>query len=211
MKSKEQQLLEEAYELVQLNELFESPYPFSEKMRGPRGEDVYTFSPTGNPQEFPKYRVYFVVDNYEGELDIRFDYQANPEAKPTMDLTGSGNASRVMATVMTIAKQYLDELLNVLKDSNDFDLQYAKITFSAKLSEKGRVKFYDTLANLLLRFLNQKEETKHIQWSLESVVNPTNTNSAKGYTIKAKPKRPQSSAEEKTTKPSLNKFLAPSS
>lgn len=211
MKSKEQQLLEEAYELVQLNELFESPYPFSEKMRGLRGEEVYVFSPTGNPQEFPKYRVFFALNDYEGELDIRFDYQATAEAKPTMDLTGSGNASRVMATVMAITKQHLDKLLNILKDSNDFDLQYAKITFSAKLSEKGRVKFYDTLATLLLRFLNQKKETEHIYWFLKTDENPTNTNSAKGYTIAARPKRNQSPEEEKTTKPSLNKFLAPSS
>lgn len=205
MKNRDDILLQEAYELVQLNELFESPYPFSEKKENLRGEDVYTFSPSGSPERFPKYRVFFGIDHHLGELDIRFDYQASPEAKPTLDLTGSGNASQVMATVMAITKKHLDELIDVLLRSNDFDLQYAKITFSAKLSEKGRVKFYNTLASLLLRFLNQK--TPHIQWSLKVEENPTNINSAKGYILEARPKRAQSSEDEKPFSGSLNKFL----
>ena len=209
MKLQDQQLLEEAYELVQLNELFNTVYP-DKKSTGPRGEDVYTFSPSGDPEGFPRYQVFFALSPYEGELDITFNYKESPEAKSTMDLTGSGNASQVMGTVMAITKKHLDNLIDVLLKSNDFDLQYAKITFSAKLSEKGRVKFYDHLASLLTRFLNQKTAAT-IQWSLSSVENPTNINSAKGYTIEARPKRAQSPGEEKTTKPSLNKFLAPSS
>lgn len=205
MKSKDQQLLEEAYNLVQLNELFESPYPFEKDNKSNFLATKYIFSPSGNPSSFPRYKVSFDLDPREVSLTIVFDYQEKEFARPTMDLTGSGNASKVMGTIMAITKQYLNELIA----SDPDDLQYAEISFSAKLSEQGRVKFYDTLASLLTRFLNQTTAARRIEWSWSSLENPTNTNSSKGYFIKAKPKSKvaQSSGEEKTTKSSLGKFL----
>lgn len=208
MKSKDQQLLEEAYELVQLNELFESPYPFERDKDGYRGgeyETTYTFSPTGNPTSFPRYTITFTIDLQEVSLSIVFDYQEKEFSRPTMDLTGSGNASKVMGTIMAITKQYLNELIA----SDPDDLQYAEIAFSAKLSEEGRVKFYNTLASLLTKFLNQTTTAKQIEWSWSSIQNNTNADSSKGYFIKAKPKAVQASEKEKTvtTQSSLNKFL----
>lgn len=206
MKSIDQLLLEEAYELVQLNELFESPYPFKKDDKSSFLATKYIFSPTGNPSSFPQYKVSFDLDPQEVSLVIVFHYQSDELAKPTMELTGSGNASRVMGTIMAITKEYLRELIS----SDIDDLQYAEISFSAKLSEEGRVKFYDTLASLLTRFLNQTTASRQIEWSWSSLENPTNTNSSKGYFVKAKPKSKvaQSSGEEKTaTKTSLNKFL----
>lgn len=205
MKSKDQQLLEEAYNLVQLNELFESPYPFEKDNKSSFLATKYIFSPSGNPSSFPQYKVSFDLDPREVSLTIVFDYQEKEFARPTMDLTGSGNASKVMGTIMAITKQYLSELIA----SDPDDLQYAEISFSAKLSEQGRVKFYNTLASLLTKFLNQTTAARQIEWSWSSLENPTNTNSSKGYFIKAKPKSKvaQSSGEEKTTKSSLGKFL----
>lgn len=209
MYGKDHLLLQEAYALVQLNELFDTPYPFERDKGGYRGREyqtTYTFSPTGNPTSFPRYTITFTIDLQEVSLSIVFDYQEKEFARPTMDLTGSGNASKVMGTIMAITKEYLSELIA----SDPDDLQYAEISFSAKLSEEGRVKFYDTLASLLTRFLNQKTAARQIEWSWSSLENPTNTNSSKGYFVKAKPKSKvaQSSGEEKTTtKSSLGKFL----
>jgi len=206
MRNRDQILLEEAYELVQLNELFESPYPFAKDNKSSFLATKYIFSPSGNPSSFPQYKVSFDLDPREVSLTIVFDYQSDELAKPTMDLTGSGNASKVMGTIMAITKEYLNELIASEPD----DLQYAEISFSAKLSEQGRVKFYDTLASLLTKFLNQTTAARQIEWSWSSLENPTNTNSSKGYFIKAKPKSKvaQPSGEENTeTKSSLNKFL----
>ena len=189
MKTKTQQLLEEAYELVQLNELFESPFPY--ESLGTTGHERaslytrYSFSTTDQP--FPRILVFFTLDTQEPSLEILFTHQEDSSSRASMDLTGTGNASRVMGTVMAITKKYFQEDLEA---SQLESLQHGEIRFSAKMADRGRVKLYDTLAN-------------------DKPQKGSDDGHDKVYTITAKKKSSPTSKKEKTTKSSLQKFLTP--
>ena len=204
MKSKDQQLLEEAYELIQLNELFESPFPY--ESLGTTGHERaslytrYSFSTTDQP--FPRILVFFTLDTQEPSLEILFTHQEDSSSRASMDLTGTGNASRVMGTVMAITKKYFQEDLEA---SQLESLQHGEIRFSAKMADRGRVKLYDTLANLLVRSLAQMSKQNNVQWKWAS----SDDGHDKVYTITAKKKSSPTSKKEKTTKSSLQKFLTP--
>ena len=202
MKSQDQQMLEEAYELIQLNELFDSPFPYENL--GTTGHERassytrYSFSTTDKP--FPRILVLFTLDAQDPSLEILFTHQEDPSSRAVMDLTGTGNGSRVMGTVMDITKKYLQK---DLKASQFEALQHGEIKFSAKMADRGRVKLYDTLANLLVRSLDQMCKQNDVQWKWVGSTDEYE----KVYTITAKKKSSRTSKQEKPTKSSLQKFL----
>jgi hypothetical protein len=204
---KDDLLLEEAYELVQLNELFDNPYPYTVDERdSPSFHEEntrYAFSisepdSTGKVPSFPKYTVSFELNKEDVTLSIEFSYHKSPGSGSRTDLTGTGNASRVLATVMSIAKKYIEQEIKDAEEVHPEAFKQLKIQFSGKSSDKGRIKFYNTLASLLVKFLEQKSG---IKWEWES--DPLG--STEFYLISAN--KEESDKDQAAPKSSLNKFL----
>jgi hypothetical protein len=86
---------------------------------------------------------------YTPSLTIMFHYtDENKNIQGTADMTGTGHAFRVMATVLKIVHDYLDSKPN----------KYNMIRFSAKSGDHGRQTLYKRLAHQLKNKLGSKWE-----------------------------------------------------
>lgn len=119
-----------------VEEALDNPYPYqwSEKDGG------YIFFPDPKNQSI-LYTVLMLEDpEYTPSLSIMFHYtDENKNIQGTADMTGTGNAFRVMSTVLKIVYDYLD------KHSN----KYKMIRFTANNSDHGRQTLYKRLAHQL--------------------------------------------------------------
>jgi hypothetical protein len=128
-----------------LSEALDNPYPYEYSER----DGGYIFFPDPNNQDI-LYTVLVLEDpEYPQRLTIMFHY--TDEAKGiqgTADMTGTGNAFRVMATVMKIVNEHLD---------NTSD-KYNIILFTAKASDHGKTVLYKRLAQQLKNRLGSSWE-----------------------------------------------------
>ena len=155
MKSKDQQLLEEAYGRV--IESLSSPFEYvRNKSIEDDDEEVYEFYPDpedsyrpSEEQQGSHYKVLLAYDEdpYPG-VTITFTYHRPGDAKGTHAMTNTGDAFRVMATVKEIVLEYINRHWGKLD----------KITFSGKADERGRVTLYKRLAQMLTDYLGNDWE-----------------------------------------------------
>lgn len=152
MKSKDQLLIEQAYELV--IESLSSPFEYE---RNRSIEDVgdaeyYDFYTDPEDPHRPQedrgsfYRVQLMYDEEDGCADIEFAYHTKTGTHGTHAMTNTGNAFRVLATV----KEIVIEFINRHYELNE-------IIFAAKADEKGRVALYKRLAQILVQYLGKDE------------------------------------------------------
>jgi hypothetical protein len=129
-----------------ISEALDNPYPFkwSEKDGG------FVFFPDPNNQKV-LYTVMTLEDpEYPQRLNILFHYtDEDKNIQGTTDMTGTGNAFRIMATVVKIVNFYLDSY-----GPNKYNI----IEFSAKSADHGKVVLYKRLAQQLKNQLGPKWE-----------------------------------------------------
>jgi hypothetical protein len=149
MKSKDQLLLEEAYETV--SESLNNPYPYELSTAG--ADDAYIFYPNPDNKDV-FYSVTLLEDiTYNDLLRIVFTYtDKSKKIRRMTDMTGTGDAFRVMATVAKIVTEHLRK----------YAQSYSMIDFEAKSSDHGRVALYKRLAQKL------KNEVLGPKWKLET-------------------------------------------
>lgn len=139
-----------------LSESLNSPYDYkwSEKDGG------FIFFPDPNNQSI-LYTVLMLEDpEYTHRLNVLFHYtDENKNIQGTTDMTGTGDAFRIMATVAKIVKEYLNS-----RSSNYYDI----IQFDAKSSDHGRVVLYKRLAQKL------KDQVLGPRWDLDVFRSKTN-------------------------------------
>jgi len=120
-----------------VEEALDNPYPYkwSEKDGG------FIFFPDLNNQSI-LYTVMTLEDpDYPQRLNILFHYtDENKNIQGTTDMTGTGNAFRIMATVIKIVNNYIDSY-----GPNKYNI----IEFTAKLTDHGKVSLYKRLAQQL--------------------------------------------------------------
>jgi hypothetical protein len=131
-----------------ISEALDSPYPYQYSER----DGGYVFFPDPNNQSI-LYTVLVLEDpDYPKRLDIMFHYtDEDKNIQGTADMTGTGNAFRVMATVLKIVNEYLDQHAS----------KYNIIKFSAKSTDHGKVSLYKRLAQQLKNKLGS-------QWELDT-------------------------------------------
>ncbi len=131
-----------AYEII--NEVADQPYRYILAKKLPYASTYIFQSDTGT-----RFHVFIELETWDrGTVaDVGFTDQTDKE-KPTVGMTGKGDAFRVFATVGAIVKEYV----NATKP--DF------LTFSGKESETGRVKLYDMIAKNIGRYLPDYELSK---------------------------------------------------
>jgi hypothetical protein len=134
-----------------ISEALDSPYPYQMSKR----DGGYIFFPDPNNQSI-LYTVLMLEDpDYTSRLTIMFHYtDENKNIQGTPDMTGTGNAFRVMATILKIVNDYLS------KNSEKYNI----INFSAKSVDHGRVNLYKRLAQQLKNKLGS-------QWDLDTFRN----------------------------------------
>ena len=155
MKSKDQQLLEEAYERVV--ESLNDPYPY--ELSDTAVDDTYIFHPDANNKDI-YYAVMFQEDlNANGELGIVFAYtDKSKNIRRTTQMTSTGDSFRVMATVAKIITEHLKK----------YAKNYYRMHFEAKSGDRGRVALYKRLAQKLLK------EVLGPKWKLEMSIDENN-------------------------------------
>lgn len=151
MKSRDQQLLEEAYELVQ--ESLNDPYPY--EFSDTAVDDTYIFYPDVNNKNI-YYSVMFQEDiNANSNLGIVFAYtDKDKNIKKTTQMTSTGDSFRVMATIAKIITEHLKK----------YAKSYYLIHFEAKAGDRGRVALYKRLAQRL------QNEVLGPKWKLETLM-----------------------------------------
>lgn len=134
-----------------LTEALDNPYPYQWSER----DGGYIFFPDPKNQSI-LYTVLVLEDpEYTQRLTIMFHYtDESKNIQGTADMTGTGNAFRVMATVLKIVNEYLSE--NAEK--------YTIIGFTAKSTDHGKVVLYKRLAQQLKNKLGP-------QWDLDTFKN----------------------------------------
>lgn len=129
---------------VPIKESLDNPYPYHYSQR----DGGYIFFP--NPQnDKVLYTVYMLRDpDYDQRLEIMFTYtDEDKDIQGTADMTGTGDAFRVMATVKKIVFEGIHDIgiekLNIIK-------------FTAKSADSGKVALYKRLANQFQQYLGPK-------------------------------------------------------
>lgn len=131
-----------------VEEALDNPYPFKYSEQN----DGYVFYPDVNNQ-----RVFFTVvmendPEYPQRLKIMFHYTDKDKGfDGTADMTGLGNAFRIMATVKDVVLKHIGSY-----GPNKYNI----IEFSAKSDDHGKVVLYKRLAQLL-------KDKMGSQWDLE--------------------------------------------
>ena len=142
--------------IEQLLESLDNPYDYkwSEKDGG------FIFFPDPNNQSI-LYTVMMLEDpDYPLRLNILFHYtDEDKNIQGTTDMTGTGDAFRVMATVVKIVKDYLNSY-----GPNKYEI----IQFDAKSSDHGKVVLYKRLAKKL------KDQILGTHWDLDVFKTKTN-------------------------------------
>jgi hypothetical protein len=128
-----------------VEESMDNPYPYQWSER----DGGYIFFPDPKNQSI-LYTVLMLEDpEYPQRLTIMFHYtDEDKNIQGTADMTGTGKAFRVMATVLKIANEYLDS-------KGD---KYNMIRFSAKSGDHGRHVLYKRLAHQLKNKLGPRWE-----------------------------------------------------
>ena len=126
-----------------LSEALDNPYPYHYSER----DGGYIFFPDPDNRNI-LYTVLVLEDpDYPQRLTIMFHYTDEDKGiQGTADMTGTGNAFRVMATVTKIVNEYLD---------NNAD-KYNIIQFTAKSSDHGKTVLYKRLAQQLKNRLGSR-------------------------------------------------------
>lgn len=104
---------------------------------------VYDYGDHYTTYEFvtEKQQYYYInINHYDDEMEVEF--QAETENGNTQDITNTGNAYRVFATVIKAMKEVM-ALPN---------LNVHTIKFSSKKAHASRVKLYDAFIKVLPRF-----------------------------------------------------------
>jgi hypothetical protein len=130
--------------IEQLLESLDNPYPYQHSER----DGGFIFFPDPNNQKV-LYTVLLLEDpDYVQRLEIMFHYtDEDKDIQGTADMTGTGDAFRVMATVVKIVQDYLNN-----HDPNKYEI----IRFSAKSSDHGKVTLYKRLGRMLKDKLGRK-------------------------------------------------------
>lgn len=127
-----------------LSESLDNPYPYfySANIGG------FIFHPKPENQKI-FYTVLLLEDpDYTAKLQIVFDYTDEDKfIRGTTDMTGTGDAFRVIATVAKIVVDFLKE-----KGADRYEI----ISYSSKTSESGKSKLYKRLGNSLKGLLGPK-------------------------------------------------------
>lgn len=128
-----------------VEEALDNPYPYQWSER----DGGFIFFPDPKNQSI-LYTVLMMEDpEYAPSLTIMFHYtDEDKNIQGTADMTGTGNAFRVMSTVLKIVNDYLD------KHSDKYEM----IRFSANNSDHGRQALYKRLAHQIKNRLGSKWE-----------------------------------------------------
>ncbi len=118
-------------------EVFDNPY----KIEVIKKDKFYRFITSSGVT------VDFVIDEYWDEDIDNYYLELIFDADGEWDLTGEGDAFRIFATL----KKIIDIIASSLRGS-----EIGYITFAAKSSEKGRVKFYRTVQKYIKKATEYK-------------------------------------------------------
>lgn len=156
MKSKDQLLLEQAYE--EICEALDNPYPyhFSEDDNG-----MVFYPDPDNKQVYYTVQMLRYGKNADSPsengrtLEILFDF--NNEASKQYGVTlmtnaNTGDQFRIMATIKAVVMKYLQKIPKALK----------LITFTSKNHEKGKTRLYTKLGQMLAHMLGS-------EWAFETM------------------------------------------
>jgi hypothetical protein len=136
---------------MRLVELFDKPYPLQWDKSDPRDVTAYFRTSTGS-----RVLINFIHLAHE-VIEINFMMeQADPKSgyiSRTFDATGTGDAPRIFATVIGAIHDYVQ----------DHDPDY--IWFSAKESEKSRIRLYDAMIKRAMSDNNAYELLPSARWN----------------------------------------------
>lgn len=159
MKSKDRQLLEEAYDQVIILELFDNPYSDIEPGEAAEFETGQGFEFTFYTDSNKEVTVYFILTS-SSSIEVGFTVDGTDAA------TGEGGEEtyRILATVMKIITQVMSNPIGFYDENKD---KYVNITnkidtfvWGARIHEEGRVKLYDRGAKRLEGLLNDLSSKK---------------------------------------------------
>lgn len=159
MKSKDQQLLEEAYTQVILTELFDNPYSNIET--GEQGETDLgqSFDFTFETDSGKEVEVIFVLTSSRS-IEVGFTVDGTDAA------TGEGGEEtyRILATVMKIITQVMSNPISYYDEDRGGYINITKkidtFVWAAHMEEESRVKLYDRGAKRLEGLLNDLASRK---------------------------------------------------
>lgn len=141
-----------AQELLQ--ELADNPYKYVQTKRTSEGDEYYFQTESGGYYRVVVKKHWYAADAIRRpptvkELEIGFAYVDPKTDTQTIDVTGTGHAFRVLATIKSIVNQYLERL------EPEF------ISFNGKSKDASRISLYRRIANSAPRWLpNYSKESE---------------------------------------------------